>query len=59
MCQFQSPRYPSPTYTLVTIGLLLYLQLSFWASRLLSGKDSACSVGDAGDAGSISEVRDP
>ena len=27
--------------------------------RLLSGKDSACSVGDAGDAGSISGSEDP
>ena len=60
MCQFQSPNlslphlYPSnhrfASYTCNSLSGL---------PRLLSGKDSACSVGDAGDAGSISGSEDP
>ena len=60
ICQFQSPNLSLPHLYSSNHRLAFYTCNSIsglpW---LLSGEESACSVGDAGDAGSISGSEDP
>jgi len=60
MCQFQSPNLSLPHLYSSNHRFAFYTCNSIsglpW---LLSGEESACSVGDAGDAGSISGSEDP